>query len=80
MSETQPEGARWRVEKAADLLKFKEAIKNVLTSSPEVLNEFANHLESEIYSLDTDTSKDAARKTVEVIRETAKTLQSQEQG
>ncbi|MEK7638456.1 MAG: hypothetical protein AAB375_03470 [Patescibacteria group bacterium] len=55
-------------ERAPGLALFKEALRNIITSSPEVMNGFADQLEEELSTLDTDEGKKAVQKAVEAIR------------
>ncbi len=56
------------LERDAGLRAFTDALRNVIGSSPEVLSAFANTLEKEISTLDTDESKGALRNAIEAIR------------
>jgi len=50
------------------LVAFHEAIKNVLTTSPEVLNAFADNLESELSSMDDERRKRLISTAIEALR------------
>ncbi|OGZ06489.1 MAG: hypothetical protein A2942_01580 [Candidatus Lloydbacteria bacterium RIFCSPLOWO2_01_FULL_50_20] len=62
-------------EREKGFTEFKAALENVVVSSPEVLNEFADTLEAELYTLDTADSKSLVRNLIEVMRATAKTVE-----
>jgi len=60
-------------ERDAGLRAFTASLNNVIVSHPEILDAFANALESEISTLDTDESKEALRNAIEAIRKVAAT-------
>jgi len=54
---------------------LKESLKNVIVSSPEATTIFADQLEAELSTLDSEPSKEALRKAVAALRAFSKTMQ-----
>lgn len=69
-------GLEARLSREPGLAAFKDALKNVVASDPETLNEFARALQTEINTVGSEESKDAIRNTIEAIRALAVAMDS----
>lgn len=64
-------------EREPGLVVFKEALRDVVTSSPEALNIFADALEAELPTLRTDgTSASEIRNVIEAMRAAAEIVEA----